>query len=165
MEQCRWFTECDYHHNLHPNWQPQSNHPCCPACRNSCLFGFGDAAHTHAVPHLLSVVYERIVWVDKEDVFRLQVGMSQLVVMENCSGDRRREKGGERGLIRRVMTPSPGQIFCWLRTRNHKKKIKKHFRGWRKENIRIAGSSADMLHQECAMLKACSFSIYTTYSK
>lgn len=43
-----------------------------------------------AVVYLLSVVCEGVVRVDKEDVFRLQVGVSQLVVMENCSGDRGR---------------------------------------------------------------------------
>lgn len=41
------------------------------------------------VSNLLSVVYEGVVRVDKEDVLWLQVGVSQLVVMENCSGDRK----------------------------------------------------------------------------
>lgn len=45
------------------------------------------------VYNLLSIVNEGVVGVDKEDVLRLQVGVSQLVVMENCSGDR----GGEEG--------------------------------------------------------------------
>lgn len=38
--------------------------------------------------HLLGVVDEGIVGVDKEDVLGLQVSVSQLVVMENCGGDR-----------------------------------------------------------------------------
>ena len=36
------------------------------------------------LPHLLSIVDEGIVGVDKDDVLRLQVSVSQLVVMENC---------------------------------------------------------------------------------
>lgn len=44
-----------------------------------------------AVSNLLSVVHEGVVGVDKEDVLGLQVGVSELVVMENC---REREGGG-----------------------------------------------------------------------
>lgn len=36
------------------------------------------------LPHLLSVVDEGVVRADKEDVLRLQVSVSELVVMENC---------------------------------------------------------------------------------
>lgn len=42
-----------------------------------------------AISDLLGVVYEGVVRVDEEDVLRLQVSVSQLVVMENCRGNGR----------------------------------------------------------------------------
>jgi len=45
------------------------------------------------VSDLLNVVYEGVFGVDEEDVLGLQVGVSQLVVMENCRGDRARGRG------------------------------------------------------------------------
>ncbi len=67
------------------------------------------------VCNLLSVVNEGVVGVDKKDVLGLQVSVSQLVVMENCSGDS--GGGGERmesrlRFIRREPTPSSGRVFC-----------------------------------------------------
>lgn len=97
---CFWHNTAFNNHSLHKQAFLKGKHAgvskifllCCPACINFCLYNFPivfrDAAPMPAVvPHLLGIVYEGIVWVDKEDVLRLQVGVSQLVVMENCSGE------------------------------------------------------------------------------
>lgn len=49
--------------------------------------------------HLLSVVDEGVVGADKEDVLRLQVSVSQLVVMENCWQAAEGKKRGAKGVI------------------------------------------------------------------
>lgn len=94
--------------------EPQREFCCCPAWMYSCLFNTllvtQVAAHMSAVvPHLLCVVYERVVRVDEEDVLGLQVSVSQLVVMEICSGDRRSGRGRESRLVSREPTPSSGR--------------------------------------------------------
>lgn len=58
--------------------------------------------------HLLGVVDEGVVGVDKEDVLRLQVGVGQLVVMENCwevtEGEERGERRDQRRADDRIST-------------------------------------------------------------
>lgn len=63
------------------------------SCSSNVLIVFRVPAQPPAAAsHLLGVVYEGEVRVDEEDILRLQVGVRQLVVMENCRGDTGRQE-------------------------------------------------------------------------
>ena len=103
---------------LHLNGQPQTSFSDCLDVSYSCIFNILEICQPKGlkpavVPDLLSVVYERVVGVDKEDVLRLQVCVSQLVVMENCRAEETERGGEEResAEIYQEPTPSSGEFL------------------------------------------------------